>query len=107
MSISTLPKGHQPTGRLVAHGHSQRRPDEGGECEDGTRTRGSERPLRQQVETQTQTVAGGPDCKKSQRCARRRQRFTEARREKCGGDGTQYGLGEDDLARVALCQRAR
>ena len=30
-----------------------------------------------------------------------------ARRQECGGNGTKYRLGEDNLARVAHCQGAR
>jgi hypothetical protein len=56
---------------------------------------------------QAQAVAGGSNGKKSYRGARRRQRFTEAHREKCGGSSTESGFGENNLARVALRQRAR
>jgi hypothetical protein len=100
---------HQAAGRAVAECDGERGTDEWSKRKDRPRTRHSERPLCEQVETQAQQVAGGPDDQECERLAN--QPRAPARGRGQGQHGRRHHakcrLGQHDLPRIALRKRPR
>ena len=68
---------HDPTAAAVAQRDRDRGPDERREGEHRARARGTERPLREQIEAQAKSVARRADHEQTDRCAERGQRIAE------------------------------